>query len=200
MRILGTVLIFICTLTFIIIGGFLIAFALNVLTVQNIIWLLEVMFHIKNMQLITGGIGFFLIFASIFIAQITLGKIQREKTIAFNNPDGQVTVSLSAIEEFIRRLSSVLPEVKDLRSNVIAGKKGIDIDSRVSLWSDANIPQTTESIQAVIKSRLQEMLGIEEAIVVRVHVGKIIPKEKKHSRKKDEDLETVQIAPYRDII
>ncbi|MFH1245587.1 MAG: hypothetical protein V1662_03805, partial [Candidatus Omnitrophota bacterium] len=79
-------------------------------------------------------------------------------------------------------------------------KKGIDIDSRVSLWSDANIPQTTESIQAVIKSRLQEMLGIEEAIVVRVHVGKIIPKEKKHSRKKDEDLETVQIAPYRDII
>lgn len=199
MRILGTVLIFICTLTFIVIGGLLISFALNVLTVQNVIWLLEVIFRIKNVRLITGGVGFFLIFASIFIAQITLGKIRREKTIAFNNPDGQVTVSLSAIEEFIRRLSAILPEVKDLRSDVIAGKKCIDIDSRVSLWSDANIPQTTENIQATIKSRLQEMLGIEETIVVRVHVGKIIPRDKKRARRKEDDMEPAQVAPYREI-
>jgi uncharacterized alkaline shock family protein YloU len=121
--------------------------------------------------------------------------MQREKTIAFNNPDGQVTVSLSAIEDFIKRLSSTIMEIRDLRSNVVAGKKGIEINTRISLWAEANIPATTENIQATIKHRIQEMLGIEEAIIVRIHVGKIVPKEKKEHKKKGKQ-DTEEAAPF----
>ena len=86
-------------------------------------------------------------------------------------------------------------DIKDLRSNVIAGKKGIEINARVSLWADVNIPQATSSIQAIIKNRVQEMLGIEEPILVKVHVGKIIQKEKKRPKKKEEEAE--KISPFR---
>lgn len=196
MRIIRMVIIFVCTLAFAILGGLLVALSFNLLTVQNLTELLSQTIQIQNIHLIIGGFGLFLILASIFIAQITLGKMQREKTIAFDNPDGQVTVSLSAIEEFIRRLSSSLTQIRDLRSNVIAGKKGIEINARVSLWADANIPETTENIQAIIKSRIQGMLGIEEPIVVRVHVGKIVQKEKKRLKSKEKE-EIEETAPFR---
>ena len=197
MRTLGVIIVFIFTLCFAIAGGLLIALSFNLFTLQDLMGLLSETLQIQNIHLIVGGVGLFLIFASIFIAQITMGRMQREKTIAFNNPDGQVTVSLSAIEDFIKRLSLSLTEIKDLRSNVIAGKKGIEINARVSLWANVNIPQTTESIQAIIKNRIQEMLGIEEPIVVRIHVGKIIQKEKKAPRKKGKEEVIEQNIPFR---
>lgn len=195
MRVLGVFFVFIITLALAILGACLVAFSLNLFSVQNLNDFLGQIFQIQNIHLIIGGVGLFLIIASLFIAQITMGKMQREKTIAFDNPDGQVTISLAAIEEFIKRLSSTITEIKDLRSNVIAGKKGIEINTRVSLWAEANIPQTTENIQSIIKHRIQEMLGIEEAIRVGVHVGKIIQKEKKPP-KKGRDLEE-KTAPFR---
>lgn len=202
MRALAAVVIFICTLVFAALGGILVALSLDLFTLQNLTDFLRLAFEIENINLIIGGLGLFLIVASICIAQISFGRMQREKTIAFDNPDGQVSVSLSAIEDFIKRLSSGMSEVKDLRSNVVAGKKGIEINVRVSLWADANIPESTESIQAIIKNRIQEMLGIEETIIVKVHVGKIVPKEKRRFKKKGkekekEDVQTQErFAPF----
>ncbi|GAI37569.1 unnamed protein product, partial [marine sediment metagenome] len=171
MRVLGIAVVLICTLTFAVAGGLLVALSFNLFTLQNLTDFLLLTLEGQNIRLIVGGIGLFSIIASICIAQIAFGKMQREKTIAFDNPNGQVTVSLAAIEDFIKRLSYGMAEIKDLRSNVIAGKKGIEINTRVSLWAEANIPETTESIQAIIKNHIQEMLGIEEPIVVKVHVG-----------------------------
>jgi len=197
MKILGIVVVLICTLTFAVAGGLLVALSFNLFTLQNLTDFLRVTLEGQNIRLIVGGIGLFLITASICIAQIAFGKMQREKTIAFDNPNGQVTVSLAAIEDFIKRLSSGMAEIKDLRSNVIAAKNGIEINTRVSLWAEANIPETTESIQAIIKNRIQEMLGIEEPIVVKVHVGKIIPKEKKRLKKKEKEEIQEKPAPFR---
>jgi len=184
MRILGVALVFICTVVFVVIGTLCVAFSFDLFTLENLTDFLNQAFQIQDLGLIIGGIGLFLVIASIFIAQITLGRMQREKTIAFNNPDGQVTVSLSAIEDFVKRLSSNISEIRELRSNVVANKNGVEINTRVSLWADINIPETTENIQTIIKNRIQEMLGIEEPIIVRVHVAKIISKEEKKRPKK----------------
>ena len=198
MRALGIAVVFICTLAFAIAGGLLVAFSLNLFTVQNITELLRLTLETQNIQLIVAGLGLFFIISSLCIAQVTFGKMQREKTIAFNNPSGQVTVSLSALEDFIKRLSYSMAEIRDLRCNVIAGKKGIEINARISLWADVNIPETTESIQAIIKNRIQEMLGIEDPIVVKVHVGKIIEKkEKTRPKKKGKEEIEEKLAPFR---
>ena len=197
MRILAVIVVFICSLAFAVLGGLLLAFSFNLFTGQNLTFLLGQVLQIENIHLIVGGIGLFLIIASISIAQVSFGKMQREKTIAFNNPNGQVTVSLSAIEDFIKRLSCSMSEIKDLRSNVIAGKKGIEINTRVGLWADANIPETTENIQGIIKNRIQEMLGIEDPIVVRVHVGKIVQREKKRLKKKEREEMEEKSTPFR---
>ena len=147
-------------------------------------------------QLITGSIVNALLFIS---AQIILGKFQREKTIAFTTSSGQVTISLSAVEDLIRRLAGIIPEVKELRPNVVANKKGIIVEMRVVLRSEANIPELTSRLQDLTRSKIQEVLGVDEQIIIRIHVAKITHDEKDPRRKKDfekEDRSTIPFSGY----
>jgi uncharacterized alkaline shock family protein YloU len=159
------------------VGGLLITMSLNLIPQESIIDTINTIYAGRDMRLIIGITGILLIFINIMVVQVAMGKIQRERTIAFENPDGQVTISLSAIEDFIKRALKQLPEVKELRPTVRAGKKGIAIVNKVTLFSDINIPETTEKIQNIVKSRVQDMLGVEEPINIKVHVVKIVHKE-----------------------
>jgi len=170
------------------IAALLLVMALNIVPQELITDTVASIYASANTRLILGITGALLILISAMVVQLTIGKIQRERTIAFENPDGQVTISLTAIEDFIKRAIKQLPEVKELRPYVKAGKKGIKIINRVTLFSDINIPETTERIQNIVKSRVQDMLGVEEPINIKVHVVKIVHKdEPPKNAQKDEN-------------
>lgn len=187
MRFLGGLTLFFYTLVFLIIGVSFIIVSLNIIPQDIVAEIINTIYATANIRMILGITGVLLVLISIMVLQITMGKLQREKTIAFENPDGQVTISLSAIEDFIKRAIRQLPEVKELKPNVRAGKKGIAIVNRVTLFSDVNIPETTEKIQNIVKSRVQDMLGVDEPINIRVHVVKIVHKEEAVKTDKKEE-------------
>lgn len=139
-------------------------------------------------RIIIGVSGFLLIIISSWLAELILGRFQREKTIAFPTPSGEVTIALSAVEDLIKRLSGAIPGIKELRPDVVASKKGIIVDLRVILKSEANIPELTERLQEITRSKIQEVLGIEEQIIIKIHVLKIALHEDKQ-RKKDSEKE-----------
>jgi uncharacterized alkaline shock family protein YloU len=182
----------------IIIGVVLIVFSLNLLQPQEINNLLIYTQTNTNSRIIVGLSGLLLILISFSFAQLILGRFQREKTIAFTTSSGEVTISLSAVEDLIRRLGGVIPEIKELRPDVIATKKGIIVDLRVVLKSEANIPELTARLQEITRSKIQEVLGIEEQIVIKIHVAKIIPFEEKERRRKDIEKEepTIPFSGY----
>lgn len=174
----------------ILIGAGLIAFSLNLLQLTDIYDLITIIIESSpNARLIAGLFGALLMLISFSFAQLILGRFQRERTIAFTTPSGEVTIALSAVEDLIRRLAGVMPEIKELRPDVIATKKGIIVDIRVVLKSEANIPELTARLQEVTKSRIQEVLGIEEEIIVKIHVTKIIAWEEKTKGKNKKETE-----------
>ncbi|MDD5679914.1 MAG: alkaline shock response membrane anchor protein AmaP [Candidatus Omnitrophica bacterium] len=175
MRIFSGFTMFFYTVIFLAVGCGLIVFVLNTIPSSAVAHAFEYLYSNMNLRISIGLVGLLLIIYSIVALQVALGTLQREKTIAFENPSGQVTISLSAIEDFIRRTSDHLPEVKELRANVTAGKKGINIINRAIIYSDSNIPEVTEKIQSMLKNKIQEMLGIEEAINIKIHIAKIVP-------------------------
>jgi len=187
MKIISGLTLFFYTIVFLLMGGLFIVISLNLIPQETMMEAIGLLYATTNTRLILGVTGILLIFISLMVVQVAMGRMQREKTIAFENPDGQVTISLSAIEDFIKRALKQLPEVKELRPNVRAGKKGILITSRVVLFSDVNIPETTEKIQNIVKSRVQDILGVEEPINIKVHVIKIVHKEEPHRDIKKED-------------
>ena len=198
MRFITIMVIFFYTFIFILIGAGLIAVSLKLVQPQDIAALLSYLHGSFNYRIITGLCGFLLMLISVSFAQLVLGRFQRERTIAFSTSSGEVTVSLSAVEDLIKRLSNVMPEIKELRPDVIATKKGILVDLKVILRSEANIPELTSRLQDITRAKIQEVLGIEEQIVVRIHVAKIISLEEKDRRKKEmlKDEPSVPFSGY----
>jgi len=163
---------------FLIFGGLLVTLSLNVIPTSDILDTVSYLYADPNMKMILGAVGALLLIIGLVSANVSLGRIQSEKTIAFENPEGQVTVSLSAIEDYVKKSVRHLPEVKELRSKVTASKRGINIVCRATIFAESNIPQITERIQGIVKSRVHDMLGVEESINIKIHVTKISSKSK----------------------
>lgn len=180
----------------ILIGVVFIMFSLNLLPALDINNLFSYIQNNQNSKIIIGLSGLLLILISFSFAQLILGSFQREKTIAFTTSSGEVTIALSAIEDLIRRLAHVLPEIKELRPDVIATKKGILVDLRVVLKSEANIPELTVRLQDITKTKIQEVLGVEEQIIIKIHVTKIISLEEKERKRKETDKQEQPAIPF----
>ncbi len=174
MRIFTVLGILFYAVVLILIGMILIIFSVNLLQPQDINSLLAYIQYSINSRIIVGLSGLLLIVISFSFAQLILGRFQRERTIAFTTASGEVTIALSAVEDLIKRLAGVIPEIKELRPDVIATKKGIIVDIRVVLKSEANIPDLTSRLQEITRSKIQEILGLEEQIIIKIHVVKII--------------------------
>jgi len=147
-----------------------------------------------NYRLVISLSGVLLIIISFSFMQLILVRFQREKTIAFHSPSGDVTIALSAIEDLIRHFVVIIPQIKELKPDVIANRKGnIIVNLRVVLKSEANIPELTAQLQEITKSKIQEVLGVEEQIIIRIHIAKIISREEKERRRKENEKDEPKI-------
>lgn len=188
MRVISTLTIILYSIIFFLTGITLLLISFNLLSKDIISYTVDFIYNTPNMRLVIGITGGLLVVVTLLVIQVILTRLQMERTIAFENPDGQVTISLSAIEDFIKRLTRQLPEIKELKPNVIATKKGVDITTRLILFSDTNIPEVTEKIQNIIKGKVQDILGLEETISVKIHIAKIAQKEEpKEARSKEKE-------------
>ena len=186
MRIFNWIVWFVCTVIFYFLSALLLVFAAHLKGWIDIDFLFTYLKNQPNLWLICSFTGALMIVITFSISKIMLSKFQREKTIAFTNPEGQVTISLSAIEDLIRKIAKQVSEIKDLRCDVKANKKGaIQITARLTLWSDSNIPEATERAQNLIKSKVQDMLGLEETVTCAVHISKIVHREDFKKRRPD---------------
>ena len=184
------------TIILALLGTIAIAFAFHLIDIKDLMMQLGYVYDDTRMRVVTALSGVLFILLSFTAAQIITGKIQREKTIAFSNPNGQVTVTLSAVEDLIKRLANQLTEIKDAKASVKATKKGIDIRMRVVLRSETSIPDFTARLQDLIAGKIQEVFGIDEPIIVRIHVAKIVTSEDKTKKKPEKTAsEDIQI-PY----
>ncbi|MCK5580919.1 MAG: alkaline shock response membrane anchor protein AmaP [Candidatus Omnitrophica bacterium] len=141
-------------------------------------------------RVIIGVAAIVLLFVNyVFMRTISVNS-KREKTIAFDNPAGRVSVSLGALEDLTRRVIARVPEVKEVRSTITAGKKGLEVSTRLVLNTEVNIPEMTAKLQDVVKRKVQGTIGLEENVRVRVHVIKIIPEVISKKRKEIEPKDT----------
>ena len=173
MKLLKWTFVLLYLLVYLAIGGVLVCIALDACNAAQVTRAIDFIGSYEYLRVAAGLLGLTIIICGIVRSRKILAKFKSSKTIAFENPDGQVTVSLSAIEDFVKKSVHQFADVKELKSNVTANKRGINIECMATIFSDSNIPQTTEKIQSLVKSKVQEMLGVEEAINIKIHVTKI---------------------------
>ena len=155
-------------------GLFLLAVSFNMLPSSTLTDLTGQLQSSPNAQIVFAVIGVIFIIIGV-MAPFKVGKsLGSNRLITFQNPDGEVTVALSAIENYVKRVARDIPGIKDIRSSVKVNKKGINITSYVAISAGTNIPEATENIQMTVKSKVQDMLGVEENINMIMHISKIL--------------------------
>ncbi|OGX25920.1 MAG: hypothetical protein A2787_08325 [Omnitrophica WOR_2 bacterium RIFCSPHIGHO2_01_FULL_48_9] len=155
------------------VGCFMLLFVLNLLDFSYLVNVLRIAYTDHNLRIILGIVALVLLLKNFIYAQAISDRKQREKTIAFDNPSGRVTVSLMAMEDLVRRVVLRSPEVKEIKTNIIATKRGLDVSTQLTLKSDVNIPDVTANLQEAIRRKIQDTIGLEEPVNVRMHVMKI---------------------------
>ncbi len=152
------------------------------------------------LDILTGITGGVLIILVVSLLNFVWSGVEAERNIAFKTEYGDVLVSLSAIEDYIRKLLKEEPDIKDLRTKVSVRKKGLVVLLKAVMLSETNIPNITEKIQSNLRVKVQEMLGMEEPIIVKVYISKIGEKEKE-KKKKAKDIKEIdqdKLPPYRE--
>jgi len=125
-------------------------------------------------QVALGSVGAVLILTGIIVHFRAIKKIKKDRLISFQNPDGEVTISISAIEDYIRKVAKEIKDISHIKSRVSFSRKGIRIFSEVTIRAGSNIPAVTEQIQMEVRNKVQSMLGVEEKIELILHINKII--------------------------
>ena len=185
MRFFRRLAVYFYVLTISLISGIAILFVTRTIPLEDITYYLQIAYTNDDVRLVVGLAASALILISFILERIIADYQQRERTIAFDNPAGRVLISLYAVEDLVRRVLQKIPEIKYVKPNIVATKRGIEVSVRLILKSDVNIPDLTLKLQELIKNKIQEILGVDETMIVRIHVVKIVGEESRPKRKDD---------------
>ena len=130
-------------------------FELHVLEINTVEQILAVLYNDNKARAVVVIIACGIVFISILLEDLIYGRRRRERNIVFDNPGGPVAVSLAALEDLIKRLSMQVPEVKEIRPSVLAIKKGLDIDIKLVLRAETNIPDLTARLQDLVRRKIE---------------------------------------------
>ncbi len=119
-------------------------------------------------------IGIFFILLSLVLIFISSKAGADDKFITFDNPIGKVKISLSAIEDFIRKIALQVSGIHEIKPRAIARKNKIIIENRVVIWGSENLLTISKKAQEEIESYLQEILGGEEKVEINMHIVKVL--------------------------
>jgi len=168
-------------------------FLLNMVSLQDTFILLQVIYTDESLQTIVAGVVCVLLLINYLVYRGFSVNTRKEKIIAFDNPSGRVSVSLFALEDLVKRMLAKMSEVKEARSGITVSKKGLYVKIRITLCSEVNIPEITSRVQEMVKSKIQDTIGIDEPVNVAIYVGKIIPMNIKDKREdKEEEQEKLE--------
>ncbi|MBD3425984.1 MAG: alkaline shock response membrane anchor protein AmaP [Candidatus Omnitrophica bacterium] len=158
------------------VGAVLITVSLNIVTPEQWSDMVAAVNDDITVRASVAAVGALFLLIGLVAPYRQSKSMKRSRVLSFQNPDGEVTVSLNAIEEYIHKVAKSIPGIKDVRSKVDISKKGIEIITDVTLSAGSNIPQVTEAIQMEVRDKVQGMLGIEEKVNVKMHIKKVMTK------------------------
>ncbi|KJJ84198.1 protein containing DUF322 [Candidatus Omnitrophus magneticus] len=154
----------------------------------------------SNIQICLHVVSGFFFIAGIITPLRVSAKLRKDKVITIQNPDGEVKVAISAVEEYVRKVAKTIPDIISMKSVIGYNRKGININARVTISAGTNIPEITERIQFEVKNKIQGMLGIDEKINIFMQVNKVVGDVPSVTSHQDiPHLSKRQTIPYREM-
>ena len=169
----------------------------NYLTQEKLNKLLSYVYLSSNDNMFWAAIGSVISLTGISILSMLFLSNEDKKSVVFKTEKGEVKITLSAIEDYIRKTIIKMREIKDIRSKIKVRAKGINIKVKLILRSDVGITNIVGKVQDEIETNIKSMLGLDLKIHVDVNVVKmsaskdvvLAVKQEQHNIKSEDDIE-----------
>ncbi len=107
----------------------------------------------------------------VFVKRLFKG-VRREKSINFQTPEGMVRISLSAIEDMVKKMLQGKKEFVHIKPRVKVNRKGIEVLIKGALNCEVNLAEFSTAIQAKVKKKIEEMLNEQGEVKVSLEIKK----------------------------
>jgi uncharacterized alkaline shock family protein YloU len=117
--------------------------------------------------------GIILLLALLYL--VTFGpRRPKARYLSFDSTDGSVSISVSAVRDFIRKLGDEFGAVISIDPKIRTEKDLLSIDLDVKLQSGTRIPEFSQMLQTRIREGIRDGLGIAEVGEVKVRIQEIV--------------------------
>lgn len=163
-------------------GLHLLVYSIGVLLILGALWILAIatgwglpysllvggLDWLKNNPWNSTVVAAILLAAGLFL--ITRPRVTKSRSFQTPSQKGEVRISQEALQEIIARSAMVLPGVLKVQSDLRQRDSGIIITLLCQFNQDVFIPQTSEELQAKVKTDVEQYTGIvltEVKVLVR---------------------------------
>ena len=140
--------------------------------------------------------GCLLILIFLRFIQRAFMRYSREKTIKAETENGYVSITLSAIEDMIKKSLSEEQIISYIKPRILSTRKEVISYVKVALRETVNIKSFAENIQAKLKDKLQSLLGNDKTLKINVEVKKIAFPKKDVKENEEEESEEGPLRKY----
>ena len=127
----------------------------------NIPYYLQHAFRSDDQRLVIGIIAVLIFIISIRLLFTTFGSKRSDNALIENGALGQVRVTLSALENLVKKVSFQVVGVKEAKPKLLLTQNGTNLLIKIALTPDIPIPQASQELQTKIKEELEKIAGIE---------------------------------------
>lgn len=121
---------------------------------------------------------------------------RRERSVVTESSYGKVSITFFAIEDMLKNMLETQNGLSHVRPRIICRKHGVEVIIRGNLNADANLPIFTKEVQEKTREKLQNLLGEDKEIKIKIEIRKMVFKGKKKIIESTEEISEPEI-PYR---
>lgn len=98
----------------------------------------------------------------------------RKRFISFESDNGEVSISVNAARDFIRKLGDEFSAVVNMDPQIRYEKNLICIDLNVKVQTGSRVPELSRMLQDRVRESIRDGLGIVEVREIKVKVQEIV--------------------------
>ena len=168
---------------FLTLGSLLVIVAFHLLSVEDAILKLREVYANPMQSIQAGFLGFLFIMVGLVFSKMLVKKGREPEALIFQSDIGPIVVSLSAVEDLVKKVLKRFHIVKEAKIKSTIRGKDIAVKLRLTLWSGGQVAELLPEIQQGIRSRCKKLLGTENKVEVTCDVQRI----------EDHDVEVVDV-------
>ncbi|MFH1504282.1 MAG: alkaline shock response membrane anchor protein AmaP [Candidatus Omnitrophota bacterium] len=105
--------------------------------------------------------------------QTVFSRSKKNKSVAFESPQGSVSITIFAIEDMLKKMLEKRTEIANIKPKVVLRKRWLELNAKGVLVTEVNLVDLIKEIQEKVKEKIQTILGADKKIKVNLEIRKV---------------------------